>query len=177
MQKFLTTVGVLSLSALLGAGSAFAAGAGHGHGAHHGDGMGQVGAKGDPVDARRTLSIAMTDNAYAPKSITVQKGETVRFIVKNSGEFVHEFNIGTAEMHKAHQGEMLAMMESGALGPSRIDHSKMGAMQHDDPNSILLEPGQSGEIVWTFGISGEIEFACNVPGHYESGMVGKVKVR
>lgn len=154
-------------------------GGGHGgHGGGHGHSFDAVlGEPGDPSDARRTMQIKMTENRYSPKSITVTKGETVRFIIENKGELVHEFNIGTAEMHKAHQGEMMAMMQSGSLMPDHIDHSKMGDMKHDDPNSVLLEPGQKGEVVWKFGTSGEIQFACNVPGHYEDGMVGRVKVR
>jgi uncharacterized cupredoxin-like copper-binding protein len=46
-------------------------------------------------------------------------------------------------------------------------------MSHNDPNSLLLEPGKTGEIVWTFGDATTIEYACNVPGHYDSGMVGR----
>lgn len=154
------------------------AASGHGHGGGHGHSFDPaVGEPGDPSQARRTMRIKMTENRYSPKSITVKKGETVRFIVENAGELVHEFNIGTAEMHKAHQGEMMAMMQSGSLMPDHIDHSKMGGMKHDDPNSVLLEPGQTGEVVWKFGTSGEIQFACNVPGHYEDGMHGRVKVR
>ena len=47
-------------------------------------------------------------------------------------------------------------------------------MAHDDPNSVLLEPGKSAEIVWTFNADAALQMACNVPGHYESGMVGKI---
>ena len=47
-------------------------------------------------------------------------------------------------------------------------------MKHDDPNSVLLEPGQSKEVVWKFTEKGDIEFACNVPGHYQAGMYGDV---
>jgi uncharacterized cupredoxin-like copper-binding protein len=50
-------------------------------------------------------------------------------------------------------------------------------MKHDDPNSVLLEPGKSAEVIWTFPKKAELEFACNVPGHYESGMVGKVRLQ
>jgi len=156
------------------------AGKGHGHGGH-GDGHHamnlQVGGVGAAKDAARTLRIVMKDNSYFPKFISVQAGETVRFTVINKGEFVHEFNIGTAEMHKAHQGEMMAMMESGALEADKVVHAKMGDMKHDDPNSILLEPGQSGEVIWKFGQSGKIQFACNVPGHYESGMHGRLVIQ
>ena len=156
------------------------AGKGHGQGgrgdSHHAMNL-QVGESGDAKDARRTLLVIMKDHTYLPKFISVQASETVRFKVINKGEFVHEFNIGTAEMHKAHQGEMMTMMESGALEADKIVHAKMGDMKHDDPNSILLEPGQSGEVIWKFGQSGKIQFACNVPGHYESGMHGHLVIQ
>lgn len=198
MQKHLIAVCAAALTASLAVSGADAGEKGHGHGekaekaaagSHgggHGDGHGgghghktdaALGGAGDASEARRALRVTMTDNRYSPKSFTVSKGETVRFIIENKGEFVHEFNIGTAEMHMGHRGEMMAMMESGALTVDRIDHSKMGDMKHDDPNSILLEPGQKGEVVWKFGTSGEVQFACNVPGHYEDGMVGRFNVR
>lgn len=158
---------------------------GHAHGGHGGHGDAQnshamnaaVGEKGDPDDVQRSINVTMKDNSYAPMSITVSKGETVRFIVQNTGELVHEFNIGLAEMHKSHQAEMMAMADSGALEADRIVNAKMGHMKHDDPNSVLLEPGKTGEVIWKFGTSGDIQFACNVPGHYEAGMHGMFKVQ
>src|SRR3546814_5241112 len=53
------------------------------------------------------------------------------------------------------------MMESGMLTAtgvntdmSKMDHSKMGhgshSMKHDDPNSVLVEPGKTKELVWKF---------------------------
>ncbi len=136
-----------------------------------------VGEAGDPADVSRTVEVTMEDNSYTPQSITVTAGETVRFAVRNRGELVHEFNIGLAEMHKAHQAEMMTMMQNGALEADRIRHDRMGGMMHDDPNAVLLEPGQDGEVIWKFGTSGEIEFACNVPGHYEAGMHGMFRMR
>ena len=49
-------------------------------------------------------------------------------------------------------------------------------MQHDDPNMVMVAPGKRAELTWTFSQSTPIEFACNVPGHYQAGMVGKVRV-
>lgn len=152
------------------------AGAGHGN-------AGKTGSPGKASEATRTINVTMGDNFYEPVNISVKEGETVRFVVKNTGEFVHEFNIATGEMHKAHAPEMMMMMEHGVLQPDHINwdaakkmQASMGHGMHDDPNSVLLEPGQSGEIVWTFPEHAELEFACNVPGHYESGMVGKIKL-
>ena len=50
-----------------------------------------------------------------------------------------------------------------------------GPMTHDDPNSVLLEPGKQGEIIWKFTDKVTLEIACNVPGHYDAGMVARVK--
>ena len=140
------------------------------------------------ASATRTVEVDMTDMAFTPKSLEVKAGETVRFVLVNNGQLLHEFNLGNAAMHAAHQKEMLEMQQSGMLTPTGVgrgtmDHSAMGhgsmempGMKHDDPNSVLVEPGKTAELTWTFSKADNLEFACNVPGHYQAGMVGKVKV-
>ncbi len=154
---------------------------GHGGGksdGHHASAV-NIGKPGKASAVTRTIKIVMTDNKYAPARISVHKGQTVRFVVGNKGEFVHEFNIGTAAMHAGHQNEMMAMFERGILEVDKIHHGKMkmgGGMAHDDPNSVLLEPGKSAEIIWKFDTDAKLEFACNLPGHYQSGMKGELSV-
>ncbi|WP_028465800.1 cupredoxin domain-containing protein [Nisaea denitrificans] len=166
--------------ALLSSGPALAAGS---HGGGHGMHDMKIGKPGDPAKVSRTIEITMYDNYYEPESLDIKEGETIRFVVRNAGEFVHEFNIATAAMHEAHRPEMMMMMEHGVLEPDRINLEAAKAMQasmghgmHNEANSVLLEPGKSGEIVWTFPKHADLEFACNVPGHYETGMHGKVKL-
>lgn len=167
----------VALAVILWASIALAAGShGHGHG-------GATGEQGDPAEVTTTIEITMFDNYYEPEEITVREGETVRFIVTNKGEFVHEFNIATAEMHAAHSPEMQMMIDHGVLEPDRINRDAAKAMQesmghgmHDEPNSVLLEPGQTAELVWRFSDAGVLEFACNIPGHYDSGMMGEIDV-
>ncbi|MBC9175980.1 cupredoxin domain-containing protein [Pseudoroseomonas ludipueritiae] len=155
------------------------------------------GDRGRAQEVKRTVDIVMRDNSYQPQRLQVRAGETVRFRVRNAGELLHEFNIGTAVMHQQHQREMQAMFDSGMMSATSkdamagMDHSKMpgmnhGAMghggmnhggapmSHDDPNAVLVNPGQTEEMVFQFTKATELEFACNVPGHYESGMVGNV---
>ena len=124
----------------------------------------------------------MRDHYFEPEQIKVKANETFRFVVRNRGEFVHEFNIGTPHMHAEHQKEMEMMVAHGVLEADRINHEMMkmdtgrsGSMEHDDPNSVLLEPGDEAEIIWTFAKPMNLEFACNVPGHYESGMAGIIE--
>lgn len=172
---------LIAAGTLLGIGAALASGmhaGGHGHAA-----VFEFGQPAEAGKATRTVKVVMRDNLYEPESIAVQTGETIRFVIKNEGAFVHEFNLGTAAMHAEHQAEMMMMVEHGVLEPDKINRERMKmdmgngkTMEHDDPNSVLLEPGESGEIVWTFTKATSIEFACNVPGHYDAGMMGKLSV-
>src|SRR3546814_4778439 len=88
----------------------------------------------------------MGDNFYEPERLTIGAGETVRFVLKNDGEFLHEFNLSTAAMHAAHQKEMMTMMEQGVLTPTGLDHSKMkmgessAAMDHNPPTLVSAPP-------------------------------------
>lgn len=138
-----------------------------------------IGQSGNASDASRTIEVSLLDNYFDPESLNIRSGETVRFVLINDGAFVHEFNIGTPEMHATHQAEMAMMVAHGVLEVDKINHHMMEMdmgdgqmMKHDDPNSILLEPGDTAEIIWSFGDATTLEFACNIPGHYDSGMAG-----
>ena len=147
---------------------------------------------GQPADAAkadRTVEITLGDMYYEPASVQVKAGETVRFVLKNQGSLLHEFSLGDAAMHAEHQKQMLMMQQMGMLGESGIqamDHSKMGhdmagmdhgQMSHDDPNTVMIPAGKSAELTWTFAKATGLEFACNLPGHYQAGMVGKLDVQ
>ena len=41
---------------------------------------------------------------------------------------------------------------------------------------VLVAPGKTAELTWTFKQATGLEFACNLPGHYQAGMVGKLNV-
>ena len=162
---------ILHVIAILAAIPAFAAGSGdhsHDHG-HADDGHMQMMEAGKPGSADkvdRTIDVVMreTDSGgmiFEPGAFAITKGETIRFAVTNAGELGHEFVIDTVEGNARHK-EMMMEMETG--------------MTHDDPNSVQLEPGASGEVIWTFANAGSFEFACLIPGHYEAGMHGPIEV-
>ncbi len=143
--------------------------------------MKTIGQKGDPSEVDRVIIVKMYDNYFEPKEINIKKNETIRFIINNYGELVHEFNIATKEMHLKHQPEMMKMIEKGILQSNKIDKKKMmelakkdHSLGHSHANSVLLEPSKSAELIWKFSSDIDIEAACNVPGHYESGMVSKI---
>lgn len=197
----ITAAAVYVIVSLIGANASFAAGS---HGGGHGKAAKETGhmqgghMKGRPMqgghghsfnfgepgkasEVTRTVEIVMKENFYEPEEIEVKSGETIRFKITNEGELVHEFNLGTNAMHVEHQKEMMMMVDHGVLEADKINHHMMKmdmgggkTMEHDDPNSVLLEPGKSGEIIWKFTTSADLEFACNVPGHYDAGMMGNI---
>tara|TARA_B100000214_G_scaffold333100_1_gene274972 strand:+ start:342 stop:839 length:498 start_codon:yes stop_codon:yes gene_type:complete len=143
--------------------------------------MKAIGAKGNAENVDRVIKVTMYDNYYQPNSFKVNKNETIKFEVENKGELVHEFNIATKEMHLKHQPEMMMMVEHEILLADRIDKKKMmemskknPAMAHSHSNSVLLSPGEKAELIWKFSNTVDIEAACNVPGHYEVGMIAKI---
>jgi uncharacterized cupredoxin-like copper-binding protein len=122
----------------------------------------RLGKPGDPEKVSRTVVVDMTDAMrFTPASVVVKKGETVRFVVKNSGQLKHEMVLGTAKELRQHADLM----------------KKFPEMEHADPNQVSLDGGKSGEFVWQFTRAGTFDFACLQPGHFDAGMRGKVAVR
>jgi uncharacterized cupredoxin-like copper-binding protein len=146
---------------------AFAAGTHDGgHNDDHADKHAEmmIGMPGDPAKVDRTIDVTMRetddgDMIFEPASLEIAKGETIRFNVMNKGELEHEFVIDTIEGNAEHK-EAMAKMD----------------MEHDDPNSVRLDEGGTGEVIWKFANEGTFEFACLIPGHYESGMHGPITV-
>ena len=120
-----------------------------------------LGKPGDPRKVTRDVNVEMNDAMrFRPDSIRVKRGETIRFIVRNTGKVKHEMVLGTIKELKEH-AEMMR---------------KFPEMEHADPNQVSVEPGMTGELIWQFTRAGTFDFACLVPGHFEAGMVGKVRV-
>lgn len=148
----------LSICAWAGAGSA---GHGHAHGPMHAGEETAIGQPGDATKVARTVTIDMSDNMrFTPSSLQVRQGETVRLVVRNQGKLRHELSLGTTKDLQLHLEAM----------------KKYPDMEHDEANSITLEPGKQGEIIWRFTRAGTVHFACLIPGHYEAGMKGTVRV-
>jgi uncharacterized cupredoxin-like copper-binding protein len=155
MKRHIILGGLLSTCLFAGAAQADA-----GH--HRGDDHAAIGHPGKPGDASRTVQVDMTDTMrFTPARIDVRRGETIRFVIKNSGALRHEFVLGTMQELKQHAELMRRFPE----------------MEHDDPNLLQVGPGQTGELLWKFDKTGTVDFACLQPGHFEAGMAGKVAVK
>ena len=143
----------------------------------------KIGSAGNAKDITRIIKVIMYDNRYEPNLFKIKAGETIKFEIENAGDLVHEFNIANKMMHLKHQPEMEKMVENEILFADSIDKVKMKkmakidkSMGHSHNNSVLLEPKQKGNIIWKFDNAVNIEVACNVPGHYQVGMIAKVDI-
>ncbi len=124
-----------------------------------------IGTKGDKAKAKRNINISLreTDDGemlIEPKVLMFRKGETVALNFTNVGKTDHEFVMDTEEAVQEHKKVM----------------EKNPDMVHADDNTMRLAPGEKGQIVWTFSKDGNFTFACLIPGHYEAGMHGIIKI-
>jgi uncharacterized cupredoxin-like copper-binding protein len=131
----------------------------------HGDHTFAAGEPGNPRKPFRVVEILMTDGqgtmGYTPDQLEVKKGEQIKFVLKNVGSVDHEFLIDTFANNAKHKKEMET-------------HSHM---DHSEPNAARLKSNARAEILWRFTKAGTFEFACLIPGHYETGMKGTFIVK
>ncbi|MGZ8599326.1 MAG: cupredoxin domain-containing protein [Actinomycetota bacterium] len=106
----------------------------------------------------REITVEMFEMGFEPSSIRVAEGEAVTFVVENTGVSTHELFVGDEAAQEARE----ALLAGGSTP--------------EDPSSILLRNGESGELTYTFGDAGELLYGCHVIGHYAAGMVGSITV-
>ena len=141
---------------LVASAAALAAGS---HAGGHGDSA--IGKPGVASKVSRTIQVEMASGMrFKPAEIRVKKGETIRFVLKNTDAVKHEFSLGTEKELLEHYEVM----------------KKFPDMEHDEPNKISLAPGKRGEVIWQFTKADTVNFACLHPGHFDAGMKGQVIV-
>ena len=119
------------------------------------------GRQGDPKKVSKTIQVEMADTMrFTPDTLTVKAGDTIKFVVKNSGKQMHEMVLGTEKELKEHAALML----------------KFPTMEHEEPYMAHVAAGKREEIVWQFTKPGEYHFGCLIPGHFEAGMKGRILV-
>jgi uncharacterized cupredoxin-like copper-binding protein len=162
-RTLLTTVALSTLGS-----ATFLASAGPGHDKPHSNRKTVVkkeqmdwGIGGDAKNVKRTIEVGMTDQMqFTPSQLDIQQNETIQFRIKNNGKIMHEFVLGTKTALQEHAALMI----------------KFPNMEHDAPYMAHVAPGKTEKIIWQFNKSGDFDFACLIAGHYQAGMVGKIKV-
>lgn len=131
------------------------------HAGGHDDEATAYGEPGKAAQVSRVIEVQAADSMrYTPATITVRRGETIKFVVKNTGKLPHELVLGDMQSLKEHAELMRRYPD----------------MEHEDPNMAKVAPGGTGTLTWKFTQAGTVEFACLIPGHYEAGMKGRIRV-
>ena len=111
--------------------------------------------------AIQTVAVKLTDSLrMEPATITVKAGQTVRFIVTNSGIADHEFYLGDEASQEAHEMVMRSP----------------GGMTHGEPAGIELKPSETKELLYTFSKAGALLAGCHEPAHYAAGMKAAITI-
>lgn len=126
-------------------------------------GMSAVGMPANGAKPDKVVHVLLSDDMKITfkKEVTIEPNDVVQFVVMNTGKMNHEFAIGSTEEQLEHR-EMMKSMAG--------DH------MHDSGNAVTVEPGKAKQILWHFHGESDVEFACNIPGHAEAGMVKKLKL-
>jgi len=149
----LATAGGLALAGCSGGGSSTSTG------------PGALGGPGDPAAATRTVEVRAGDDLrFQPDSVQAKVGDTITFKIVNVATVEHDFTLGDQKVQNEHEKEMQGSSSGASMNMA------------DSANSILIPPGQTKSITWTFAKAGTTVYACHEPGHYIAGMKGLVTV-
>ena len=162
MRNTILTTSLLALSLSLVTSAAWAA---------PGHGGGDSGLTDADVD--RTITLDAGDMWFDPETLEMAAGEIVKFEITNTGNLEHEFVIGSKEAQEEHRQMMLNMANGGGHDMSNMSHGGGHDMASMDMAGVTIAPGETGTLLWSVPDNvNELEYACNIPGHYESGMYG-----
>ncbi|MFH0261929.1 copper-binding protein [Vibrio barjaei] len=126
------------------------------------DGMSAVGMPAKGAKPDKVVHVILMDDMKITfkRDVKIEPNDVVQFVVMNTGKIDHEFSIGSIAEQLEHREMMKSM-------PAGHDHHGMG-------NVVYLEPGKAGQLLWHFHGEKQVEFACNIPGHAEAGMVKSI---
>jgi uncharacterized cupredoxin-like copper-binding protein len=105
----------------------------------------------------RTVEITVRHSRFDPAVIEARPGQTVRFIIRNLDPIDHEFILGDMEVQRRHEN---------------------GTEPHHGakPGEVSVPGGAERLTTFTFGSPGPVPFGCHLPGHWDYGMRGSVRV-
>ena len=121
-------------------------------------GCGNGRSPGTTVEGEQEVRITIALSRFDPDVVEVRRGIPVRFVIENTDPIEHEFIAGDAALHERH--------EKGTE-PSHGDR----------PGEVTIPIGRTASTRLSFATTGDVVFACHLPGHLAYGMKGIIRVR
>jgi plastocyanin len=113
--------------------------------------------KDDSPSSGREITVAANDALrFDPATITAEPGETITFVVTNTGTIDHEFMIGDEEYQSGHGG-----------GDGHGDHA------HGEGAGSHVKPGETVRVTYTMPDQPPT-YVCHVDDHDAAGMKGTI---
>ncbi|CAK1698634.1 Copper-resistant cuproprotein CopI [Vibrio crassostreae] len=121
------------------------------------EGMSEVGMPATGAKPDKVVHVLLSDDMKITfkNKVDIEPNDVVQFVVMNTGKIDHEFSIGSASEQLEHR-EMM---------------KNMGNHAHDSGSTVTVKPGKAKQLLWHFHGDNKVEFACNIPGHAEAGMI------
>ena len=113
-------------------------------------------------DGIPVIEVTMVDLAFSPSSVEIAAGETVRFRFNNTGAAIHDAVIGDLEVQEHH---------ASGMAEGTAEHGS-----EDEPTTVVVAPGETGEILYTADAPGTLIIGCHQPGHWDAGMKAALTV-
>lgn len=114
-----------------------------------------------PSAAVQRIEVKLTDALrMEPADMTVKADQPVTFVVTNTGAIQHEFFVG----------------DQGAQDDHEMAMASMAPMGMDEPDGIVVKPGETMELTHTFSTPGAFQAGCHETGHYTAGMKATITV-
>ncbi len=119
-------------------------------------------ASGGGAAAPQEITVTASDFKFEPEEIAIAANRPVKIVLQNAGAVEHDWSIMEIPV--------VGVTESGD------EHSMGNTAQMPDVHVAAMH-GQSGHLEFTPTAPGTYAFWCTVPGHKETGMVGKLVVK
>ena len=105
----------------------------------------------------RTVVLDIEHSRFRPARVTVERGETVRFVVRNHDPIDHELIVGDQAVQDLHE---------------------VGTEAHHgaEPGEVSVRAREEAETTYTFSSRDDILFGCHLPSHWGYGMRGEITV-
>jgi len=131
-------------------------------------------------EADRVVEVELSEFAIAADNLKLVPGETVEFIVTNSGVAQHEFRLSNQDRvdehiaggHEDHDDGTMSDEEMAAMDDESDDHEDDGQGEEAEDVLLIVEAGETGTILFSVPDNDHDYTAavCLIPGHYEAGM-------
>jgi uncharacterized cupredoxin-like copper-binding protein len=118
---------------------------------------------GGGAKADRSVAVTMRDLRFEPDRLEVKAGETVEFVFTNAGASEHEAVIGEEKLQMSQEAGGSDSHAGGHHGSMKVSR-------------VVLSPGRTGTLTYTFDDPGEVLIGCHVPGHWAAGMKATLTV-